>query len=85
MELKDLQERYSDAIAVKEMMATPGWKVVEKHLDLIYSQNLVKLVAAENPEARLACQGITLVRNALTNIISQGIRSHNEIKHQEGK
>jgi vacuolar-type H+-ATPase subunit C/Vma6 len=82
VELKDLQDRYKQAIAIKETMSSEGWQAISDEIDLIYNENLVKLITEENCEARGILQAIKLIRNRLTAIISKGVKAHEEIRKQ---
>ncbi len=79
MELNHLHDRYKAAVALKEMMATEGWKVAEAEIDALYNENLVKLITEEDSKARGVLQAISLIRQRLTAIISKGLSAHAEI------
>lgn len=85
MEKTDLQKRYTDAVAVKEMMATEGWKIVERELDTLYSESLTKLIEAEDVQARANIKVVSQLRNRLIAIVSKGKLALEQLnKNQEG-
>jgi len=74
-----LQQQLRDAVVVKEMMATAGWKVLEKYIDEIYAAKVANLIEAEDAEARTVIRGITSYRRAIAYILEHGKRANQEL------
>lgn len=78
-ELETLQKQYKDAIAVKDMLKSDGWKVLDEHLDYLYGTNVSKLIESENIEARGILKGITLLRRSLELILADGKKANEQL------
>lgn len=74
-----LQKQYKDAVAVREMMTTDGWKVLNRELDQQYATCVTKLIEKEDAEARTVLKGIASVRRTLEYIVSQGKKAHEQL------
>lgn len=78
-DIEKLQKQYKDAIAVKDMLKSDGWKVLDEHLDFLYASNVSKLIETENIEARGILKGITLLRRSLELILSDGKKANEQL------
>lgn len=81
--MDEIRKQYEQAVAVKDMMSTQGWEVLQNHLDEIYAVHVAKLIEKEDLDSRIILRGIGQVRNAVEYIIAHGQKAYEEMRKGE--
>lgn len=79
MDAETLQRQLRDALAIREMIKSEGWKVFDKALDEQYSASISALIEKEDAEVRSMLKGIIKVRRILSYLVELGKKANDEL------
>ena len=85
MKLNDLNKRYEDAIAVKQMVNSNGYKVFDRELEEFKQDQVNKLIESESTEARAAIKAISVIRKFINDVIAKGENARKEMSKGESQ
>ena len=76
------KKQYNQAVEVKEMLSSNGWKIVSSVLDDMEKANINSAIDNGEVEARMMVKAIRKLRQAIQSILGLGSMSYKQMKKE---